>query len=195
MPVVAAQALSLRFGLGREVGLQEVGSQEAASLLVEDVDGYPLVYLTVLGPEARGGFWEAARRAVAAGEGHYLVATGASRLYSPTLFADTGVDTLEHLLAAADALGGPEAVARAVGFGDPGHYYLVDREGRFWDGYSGEAVSEDEVARLAEGFHGTVERLAEEDGYRAEMAHVWACLLGEAGEEACSAEDASAEAL
>jgi len=56
-------------------------------------------------------------------------------------------------------------------------------------------VSEDEVARLAEGFHGTVERLAEEDDYRAEMAHVWACLLGEAGAEACRAEDASAEAL
>ncbi|HGY09731.1 MAG TPA: hypothetical protein ENK37_06745, partial [Oceanithermus profundus] len=61
MPVVAAQALTLRFGLGNEVSLQEVGDQDAASLLVEDVDGYPLVYLTVLGPEAKGGFWEAAR--------------------------------------------------------------------------------------------------------------------------------------
>ena len=193
--MVAAQALTLRFGLGSEVSLQEVEDQDAASLLVEDVDGYPLVHLTVLGPEARGGFWEAARAAVSAGEGHYLVATGASTLYSPTLFADTGTDTLEHLLVAADALGGPEAVARVVGFGDPGRYYLVDREGRFFDGYTGEAVSEDEVAQLAEDFHGTVERLAEEDDYRAEMELVWRCLLGEASEEECQAEDASAEAL
>ncbi len=195
VPVVAAQALTLRFGLGSEVNLQEVGDQDAASLLVEDVDGYPLVYLTVLGPEARGGFWEAARAAVSAGEGHYLVTTGASTLYSPTLFADTGTDTLEHLLSVADALGGPEAVARVVGFADPGRYYLADREGRFYDGCTGEAVSEDEVAQLAEDFHGTVERLAEEDDYRAEMAHVWACLLGKASEEECNTEDASAEAL
>ena len=195
VPVVAAQALTLRFGLGSEVNLQEVGDQDAASLLVEDVDGYPLVYLTVLGPEARGGFWEAARAAVSAGEGHYLVTTGASTLYSPTLFADTGIDTLEHLLSVADALGGPEAVARVVGFADPGRYYLVDREGRFFDGYTGEAVSTEELAELSESFHGTVERLAEDEDYRAEMAHVWACLLGEASEEECNTEDASAEAL
>ncbi|WP_457637401.1 hypothetical protein, partial [Oceanithermus sp.] len=43
VPVVAAQALTLRFGLGSEVSLQDVGNEEAASLLVEDVDGYPLV--------------------------------------------------------------------------------------------------------------------------------------------------------
>jgi len=195
VPVVAAQALTLRFGLGNEVSLQEVGDQDAASLLVEDVDGYPLVYLTVLGPEAKGGFWEAARAAVGAGEGHYLVTTGASTLYSPTLFADTGTDTLEHLLAAADALGGPDAVARVVGFADPGRYYLVDREGRFFDGYTGEAVSAEKLAELSESFHGTVERLAEDEDYREEMAHVWACLLGEASEEECQAEDASAEAL
>ena len=195
VPVVAAQALTLRFGLGSEVSLQEVGDQDAASLLVEDVDGYPLVHLTVLGPEAKGGFWEAARAAVSAGEGHYLVTTGASTLYSPTLFADTGTDTLEHLLSAADALGGPEAVARVVGFADPGRYYLVDREGRFYDGYTGEAVSAEELAELSESFRGTVERLAEDEDYRAEMAHVWACLLGEASEEECQAEDASAEAL
>ena len=195
VPVVAAQALTLRFGLGSEVGLQEVGEQEAASLLVEDVDGYPLVYLTVLGPEAKGSFWEAARAAVAAGEGHYLVATGASTLYSPTLFADTGVDTLEHLLSVVDEMGGPAAVERVVGFNDPGRYFLVDREERYWDAYTGEAVGDDEVAQLTQAFHDTVERLAGEDDYRAEMAHVWACLLGEASEEECQAEDASAEAL
>jgi len=195
VPAVAAQALTLRFGLGSEVSLQDVGNQDAASLLVEDVDGFPLVYLTVLGPEAHGGFWEAARAAVDTGEGHYLVATGASTLYSTTLFADTGTDTLEHLVAAADALGGPDAVARVVGFGDPGRYYLVDREGRFFDGYTGEAVSEEDLAKLNEGFHDTVDRLAGDDDYQAEMAHVWACLLGEANEDECSAEDASAEAL
>ncbi len=192
--MVAAQALTLRFGLGSEVGLQEVGSQEAASLLVEDVDGYPLVYLTVLGPEAAGGFWEAARRAAAAGEGHYLVATGASTLYSPTLFADTGTDTLEHLLSVVDAMGGPEAVARVVGFNEPGRFFLVDREGRYWDAYTGEVLDGETLARLTDDFHDTVERLAEEDDYRAEMAHVWACLLGEASEEECQAEDASAAA-
>ncbi len=194
VPTVAAQALTLRFGLGSEVSLQEVGNQDAASLLVEDVDGYPLVYLTVQGPEAHGSFWEAARAAVSAREGHYLVTTGASALYPTTLFADTGTDTLEHLLAAANALGGPDAVARVVGFGDPGRYYLVDREGRFFDGYTGDAVSAEEVEHLTGDFHDAIDRLAEDEDYRAEMAHVWACLLGEASEEECNTEDNSAEA-
>jgi len=195
VPVAAAQALTLRFGLGSEVSLQEVAEQDAASLLVEDADGYPMVYLTVLGPEAKGSFWEAAQAAVVAGEGHYLVATGASILYSPTLFADTGVDTIEHLMAVVDGLGGPEKVARVISFGEPGKFYLVDRSGQYYDAYSGEVLDTAAVNELAAQFHQTMDRLLEDKDYLETMSHIWACLLGEASEEECQEEDASAEAL
>ncbi len=194
VPVVAAQALTLRFGLGSEVSLQDVGNEEAASLLVEDVDGYPLVYLTVLGPEARGDFWEAAQAAVAEGEVHYLVATGASTLYSPTTFADTGTDTLKKMLDVVNDIGGPSQIERVVSFGEPGKFYLVDKGGQFHDAYSGEVLDAAAVKELATQFHQTIDRLRDKD-YLETMAHVWACLLGEASEEECQEEDASAEAM
>jgi len=194
VPVAAAQALTLRFELGHEVAPQEVSKQDAASLLIEDIDGYPLAYLTVLGPKARGGFWQAARAAVAAGEGHYLVATGASKLYSPTLFADTSTDTLEHLLAVADTLGGVKRIKRLVSFSEPGIFYLVDADGNYYDAYNGEAVAPETIEQLTVQFHDMVERLKKDESYRAEMEHVWNCLLGEAGVEECATKDASAEA-
>jgi len=195
VPVVAAQALTLRFGLGNEVSLQDVGEQDAASLLVEDIDGYPLVYLTVLGPKAKGNFWEAAQAAVAAGEGHYLVATGASTFYSPTLFADTGTDTLKHISAVVSDIGGPNQAERVVSFGEPGRYYLVDQAGVYHDAYSGEALDAATVDELAAQFHQTMDRLGADKDYLETMSHIWACLLGEASEEECQEEDASAEAL
>ena len=194
VPVAAAQALTLRFELGHGVGLQEVGGQEAASLLVEDIDGYPLSYLTVLGPDAKGDFWEALEAALASDAPHYLAATGASYLYSPTQFVDEDKDTLARLRRTLRNLGGRERFKRVVGFGLPGQYYLEDGDGNLWDVYSGKAARQDVVEGMSREFHKTMARLAKERGYRKTMAQLWRCILGEASKEECQGTGASAEA-
>jgi len=186
VPVLVAQALTLRFELGSGIALQDVADQDAASSIVEDVDGFPMAYLTVLGPDAHGDFWEAIHSASLSEEPHFLVSTGGSDLYSTTQFADATKDSITDLWNTLIALGGRDNLRRIVSFGVPGQIYLQDTQNRYWNVDKAAIVPDSEVAELTDAFHGNIERVATNSDYIENIRLLWRCLLGEASQDECN---------
>ncbi|MBF6596266.1 MAG: hypothetical protein IVW51_17705 [Thermaceae bacterium] len=119
IPLVLAQSIGLMQYLQGNTALQTAEQSSIKTILVEDLEGNPFVYLNFVAPVAINDVWSFG--ASLRGdewknnpEQWQIIATGATTARAVLNYIEDGFGTLQNLAKTAQALGGSQRVKRVV---------------------------------------------------------------------------------
>lgn len=152
VPVVTAQALALVASLKQQPLAGRLSKGQSAphltTLLAEDFDGHPFVYLNFTTPSAVPEPLRYGLDPLPLAAGSYSTSiNGASSARSVQSMTSTDVRVLKRLALTAEGLGGAALVKRVVAAA-PTVILLQDQQGRYWDVESGAQLTDEALQAL-----------------------------------------------
>ena len=190
IPLVFTEGFSVGALVSEGLAAQSVATLDTYTVVVNDLNGYPFLNLTITAPRVIGDDIYAFAKTLSgqewkgqAGDSPWTITiTGATNVRDVLVVRNVGLDLLRDMVKTIDALGGPTKLQELVAV-EPDYYVLKDVKGGLWEIGATKSLSSSAKQNLIDHYN-EIYQANNTPEFKKTMQDLWAKAMSQASDSA-----------